>query len=579
MALVALGFILPIHWAEQQISQLGADDPRSRMFVIGGLPILGALFCGIVISAIPVQIKAHGISSVLYAIHRKRAHLPMKLALRTWLGASATIISGGSAGPEGPIVTIGSTIASGFGRLLRLDPSRVTTLVGCGSAAGIAAVFNAPLTGIFFTLEVILRELTLRSFIPIVIAAVFAAASVQSLLGTSTPLFGPAAELAMLQPTLLSGASLPALLVLGAVCGGVSVGFIRLLQSSEHSFARLRVPPMWKPVFGACILVILGMTYAQFALGTLPSLDPASPAEASLIPPFYGTGYAAARSVMNPLLYTSDQFLWLALLLAVLVALKLVATCATLGSGAIGGLFAPSLLVGALLGASFGSCVAGVPVLGAVSPETCALAGMAGVVAATTHAPLAGAMLVYELTQEPRVLLPVVVVASVATVTGRAFERHSLYTAELCALGVRLGSPADATALRQLRVHDAGLIEACTVQPCDSAERLVELSQSTRHEHFVAVTAQGAFKGIVSAQDLKYALIHSASLPALSVSDLLAQRVKPLRRDASLEHAVDAFTHTDLDAIPVVDHAGTFLGLVTRRSVMRCWRKALERDA
>ncbi len=579
VALVALGFILPIHWAERQISHFGAEDAFTRMLLVGALPILGAMLCGVVLRMIPVQVKAHGISSVLYAIHRKRAHLPMMLAVRTWIGASATIISGGSAGPEGPIVTIGSTLASGLGRFLRLDPARITMLLGCGSAAGIAAVFNAPLTGIFFTLEVILRELSLRSFIPIVIAAVFAAATVQSVLGSSTPLFGSAAELAMLQPTMMNIAALPALALLGVVCGAVSVAFIRALQSTEHAFAQFRAPPMWKPALGAGLLVCMGIGYALFASEAMPNLQSDTAQSPSLTPPFYGTGYSVARSAMNPLFYESGQFATLALLLLVLVVLKLLATCVTLGSGSIGGLFAPSLLIGALLGGSFGACVTDLPVIGAIAPATCALAGMAGVVAATTHAPLAGAMLVYELTQEPRVLLPVVLVAALATVTCRMFERHSLYTAELAALGVRLGSPADATALRQLRVHDAGLVEACTVQPSEGAQRLVELSQSTRHEHFVAVTPGGAFRGVVSAQDLKFALMHSASLPALSVSDLFAQRVKPLRRDESLEHAVDAFSHTEVDSLPVVDHAGIFLGLVTRKSVMRCWRKALERDA
>ncbi|MSR40831.1 MAG: CBS domain-containing protein [Phycisphaerales bacterium] len=579
VALVALGFILPIYWVERQLVSMGATNHTTGLLIIGVGPILGALLCGAVIASMKVQIKAHGISSVLYAIHRKRAQLPLKLALRTWLGASATIISGGSAGPEGPIVTIGATFASAMGRLLRLDPARTTTLVGCGSAAGLAAVFNAPLTGIFFTLEVILRELSLRTFMPIVIAAVFAAATVQSVRGTSAPLFGDAAESASVQSNLLSIASLPALALLGIVCGGVSVAFVRALQSSEHAFARLRTSSAMKPALGACMLVALGIAYVTLTPNAVPSLSAGEVTDASLTPPFYGSGYSVARSVMNPSLYLPANLLPLAALLCVLAMMKVIATCLTLGSGSIGGLFAPSLLIGALLGGSFGSCMTGIPVLGAIAPATCALAGMAGVVAATTHAPIAGAMLVYELTQEPKILLPVVLVAACATVTCRLFERHSLYTAELASLGVRLGSPTDASALRQLRVHDAGLVDAITVRAADPATRLVELSQSTRSEHFVALTPEGGFGGIVSSEDLKHALVHIASLPALNVSDLFAQRVKPLRRDESLEHAVDAFTHADVDSLPVIDHAGIFLGLVTRKSVMRCWRKALERDA
>ena len=578
VALVALAFILPIQWAEHQLALLGVRDRTTGLLLIGIGPIVGALLCGIVITTLKVQLKAHGVSSVLYAIHRKHAVLPFKLAIRTWLGASATIVSGGSAGPEGPIVTIGATFASVVGRVLRLDPTRMTTLVGCGSAAGLAAVFNAPLTGIFFTLEVVLRDLSLRTFMPIVIAAVFAAATVQSMLGTSEPLFGAVAQLAATHTHAVSIGSLPALALLGVVCGAISVAFIRLLQSSEHAFSRLRVHQGLKPALGALMLVALGLAYAKLAQDSSPSLAFAAKDGASLTPPFYGTGYSVARAAMDPQSYPSSSLLPLATLLVALALFKAVATCITLGSGSIGGLFAPSLLIGALLGGSYGSFVIDIPVLNAVAPATCALAGMAGVVAATTHAPLAGAILVYELTQEPTILLPVVLVAAIATVTCRLFERHSLYTAELAALGVRLGSPADASVLRQLHVEDAGLLTPITVLASESAERLVELSASSSSEDFVGVTAEGMFSGIVNAADLKQALIHRASLQVLSVSDLFAQRVKALRRTDPLQHAVDAFTHADVESLPVVDRDGKFLGLVTRKSVMECWRNALERD-
>ena len=158
LAVVALAFILPIKWAERAAISWLHDHPGRAALAIAIVPVLGALACGVIQLAFPVKIRAHGVSSVLYAIHRRRSQLPATLALRTWFGATAIIATGGSAGPEGPIVTIGATLGSIISRFLRVDPRTATTMLGCGAAAGLAAVFNAPITGIFFVLEVLLRD-------------------------------------------------------------------------------------------------------------------------------------------------------------------------------------------------------------------------------------------------------------------------------------------------------------------------------------------------------------------------------------------------------------------------------------
>ncbi|MFM7051765.1 MAG: chloride channel protein, partial [Planctomycetota bacterium] len=170
LAVLALAFIRPIQWAEHAAVEWAAAHPDRVPMAVAVVPIVGALACGLICVLFKVKIRAHGVSSVLYAIHRRRAQLPGALAARTWLGSSAIIASGGSAGPEGPIVTIGATLGSLISRLLRTDPQTAATLVGCGAAAGLAAVFNAPLTGIFFVLEVLLRDFSLRAFTPIAIA-------------------------------------------------------------------------------------------------------------------------------------------------------------------------------------------------------------------------------------------------------------------------------------------------------------------------------------------------------------------------------------------------------------------------
>jgi chloride channel protein, CIC family len=566
LAVIALAFIRPILWIEHRAGDWAVANPDKVVIAIAIVPVLGAIVCGLIQSLFPVKLRAHGVSSVLYAIHRRRAQLPPVLAIRTWLGSTAIISTGGSAGPEGPIVTIGATLGSVIARFLRVDAKTATTLVGCGAAAGIAAVFNAPITGIFFVLEVLLRDFSLRTFTPIVIASVFAAATVQTILGTQEPLFGVGAEIFAGAGGSLTIATAPAFAILGIVCGIASVFFVRTLQASELAFSKLPVSRWMRPAAGAAILALLGVLHAVFAKDVV---DLGSGA----IPPFYGNGYPLAREILRPEFYAKDTALLVAALLIGLAVVKCVATSLTLGSGGTGGLFAPALLVGALVGGAYGSLGELVPFVKEVGPASLALAGMAGVVAGTTHAPLAGAMLVYELSREPSILLPVILVAALATIVARLLERHSLYTAELAALGVRLGSGTDLSALRRLRVRDVPLKPAVLVRGSASAGSLVEVAGGG--ESFVVLDDDGRLEGIVGARDLRIALVNREALPLLQVRDLARARTRALDLDLPLDHALDKI---ERGALPVRDEKGAIIGVLTRARLMRVWRRHMEGD-
>ena len=566
LAVIALAFIRPIQWLEHGAIEWARDNPSQVPVAVAIVPVLGALLCGAIQSIFKVKLRAHGVSSVLYAIHRKRAQIPPILAVRTWLGSTATISSGGSAGPEGPIVTIGATLGSSIARFLRADPQTTTTLVGCGAAAGIAAVFNAPITGIFFVLEVLLRDFSLRTFTPIVIAAVFAAATVQTLIGTPEPLFGVGAELFKGTGEGLTITTAPAFALLGIVCGIASVFFVRTLQASEVAFAKLPIARWMLPATGAAILALLGVLHVAIAKD-MPSFGE------GLLPPFYGNGYPVARAVLEPSFYTRETALVAAALLIGLAVVKCVATSLTLGSGGIGGLFAPALLIGALVGGAFGSLGEFVPIVADVGPARLALAGMAGLVAGTTHAPLAGAMLVYELSREPSILLPVILVAALGTIVARLLERHSLYTAELAALGVRLGSASDLSALRRLRVGDVRLREAVTVRGSAPASSLIELARGS--EEFVVLDESGALEGMIGARDLRIALVNREALPLLQVRDIARTGIRAIDRDLPLDHALDRIERGPL---PVRGDNGEIIGVLTRGRVMRAWRRHMEQD-
>ena len=566
LAMIALAFIRPIQWAEHAAVAWLKANPGQLLWAVAIVPVVGALLCGAVQVVFKVPIRAHGVSSVLYAVHRRRAQIPGALAVRTWLGSTAIIASGGSAGPEGPIVTIGSTLGSVIARFLRADPQTATTLVGCGAAAGIAAVFNAPITGIFFVLEVLLRDFSLRTFTPIVIASVFAAATVQTLIGTPEPLFGVPASMLAGAGDGVTIRTAPAFAVLGIVCGIASVFFVRTLQACETAFQRLPLPRWLTPTVGAAILAALGVLHVLFASDYLSFGQ-------GPLPPFYGNGYPLAQTILSPNFYSSRTAVVVAALLVGLAVVKCVATSLTLGSGGIGGLFAPAILVGALVGGAFGSMGELVPFVQEAGPARLALAGMAGVVAGTTHAPLAGALLVYELSREPSILLPVILVAALSTIVARLLERHSVYTAELAALGVSLGSASDMSALRRLRVRDTALRTPQIVRGSASASTLVDLADA--NDEFVVLDEANQLEGMIGSRDLRVALVHREALPLLQVRDVARVGVRAIDLDMPLDQALDLL---ERGSLPVRGESGEIVGVLTRSRLMRAWRRGMERE-
>ena len=574
MGAAAIGFILPIRWLEALLARL-SEAGGSLGWLVLLLPVGGALLTGLVFQLIPSAFRGHGVSRVLYAVNRQQSLIPARIGLRHWLASTCTIGSGGSAGPEGPIVTIGATLGSTAARWLRGDPASTATLLGCGCAAGIAAVFNAPMAGIFFTLEVILRDFSLRTFTPIVVASVVSAATAQTLLGTQEPLFGVGPDFFQDASEFFSLRQTPFFIALGVFCALGAVGFTRLLPFAERSFHGLPVPRNLRPVAGAALLAALGAGYLWMR------------GSGETLPPFYGAGYGEARALMTHDTYTLAQqgsgwgMAGLALVLLASGLLKAIATCLTLGSGGAGGLFAPSLLLGAFAGGAFGVALQALGLDWAPAPAHCALMGMAAMIAGSTHAPLTGVLLVYELTHSYSVVLPLMLTAVVATMVARLLFKESIYTAELAALGIRLGSMSDLTVLRRLRVSDLDLAPPVHVGLDDPAQRLVDLSQVHGAGEFVALDSEGHYRGMVTARDLRETLVHRDAIPLLTVGELVRDDLPCVLLGDTLDVALDRFSRHDVESLPVLREAGDrrVHGLVSRQALLRRYQQELEREA
>jgi CIC family chloride channel protein len=566
IAFAALAFILPIRWAEHALEAALRGGRDAGALVAAVAPVIGAIGTVIVYRLVPMAARGHGVTQVLYAVHRMNSRLPVKLALRQWIASTLTIVSGGSAGPEGPIVTIGATIGSNAARLGgRPTPSTTSTLLGCGAAAGLSAVFAAPLTGIFFAVEVVLRDFSARTFAPIVVASVLSFATVQSVLGPVDSLFGPAAR--EVGPR-LSGVTVGLVPFFGLLAVAVAVAavfFMRSLEVIERTFAALPIPRWAKPILGATMLGAGGAAWVWTH-------------RESPLPPFFGSGYWVVKDLIEHAGTTAPTVAGAGILLVWFVS-KAFATGTTLGSGSAGGLFAPALVCGAMIGGALAEGLRAAGIESTPAPEL-VLAGMGCMVAATTHAPLAGAMLVYELCRQESVILPVLLATVVSTLVCRSMHPLSMYTAGLAMLGVRQGVMADLSAMRRMTVRQAGHLPGAALLDGAPGTALIELAERHGVLDAVVVDVDGRYRGTITARELQSALLNREALALTTAADLMRTDVPSTHEDESMEVAFQKLTAKDVDAIPVVER-GTrrLLGVLTRERLMQAYSDEMARDA
>ncbi len=576
-ALGAIGFKSLLDFFEHQSF---AQMRRWPLWLLPVLPMLGALVTGVLVYCFAREAKGHGVPEVMDAIYRRKGVIRPRVAVVKSIASAATIGSGGSAGAEGPIVQIGSAIGSGVAQLLKINRDHATTLLGCGAAAGISSVFNAPIAGVFFVLEILLRDFSLRTFTPIVIASVLSAGVTQAYHGHNVAVFSASEQLVKYNFTI---EELPSYLFLGVVCGLLAVAFIRSLYKAEDLGDKIPAHPILRPVIGALLVGVLGVLFILL----MPGLGRGD------VPQFFGNGYETIRSLLDPGNYAagggavevaSDDGvnpLELTLLVViVLTACKLLATCLTLGSGGSGGVFAPSLFMGAAGGAAVGELLDAVHLLPEKSsPASYALVGMAAMVAGTTHAPLTAILILYELTRDAYVLLPIMLAAVTSVVVAQLFLRDSIYSLKLRRRGVLTGTAADLTLLRRLSVRDVSLAPHVAVRPQDPLARLLELRDVYKVIDFVVVDDEDCYLGLVTGQDLRTALIEREAIPYLLIEELLRRDLPVVDAEESLDTVLDKFSLHDVSVLAVVDGSSKqsrkVVGLMTRARLMKRYQEAL----
>ncbi|MCA9271435.1 MAG: chloride channel protein [Phycisphaerales bacterium] len=547
---------------------------REASWMLIVTPVVGMALTGVLVKLFASEAKGHGVPQVMNALIKRGGLIRWPIGVVKVIASILTVGSGGSAGTEGPVVQIGATVGSVVGQRLHMTREHMGTLVGCGAAAGISSIFNAPIAGVFFVLEILLRDFSVKAFAPIVVASVFSQATTQAVLGENHAIFATPGDL---HGYTFSIFELPGFVLLGGVCGLVAVGFNLLLHKGEDLYDDWKLHPLLKPITGGLALGLIGYAF-------ILALNAAQPEHGAHVPMFYGNGYSTIRELLDPKAYDTGSGSIIAtsvVLLTLLVLLKMVGTVFTLASGGSGGVFAPSLFLGAVAGAALGVALERMGLMPeGGSPAAYALVGMAAVVAGTTHATLTSILILFELTRNVYVLLPIMLAAVVATVVATVLERDSIYTFKLRREGVLLGGARDISLLRKIPVTSVPIepLPEDAVFASDPLGKLVSLHANYHVPDFVVVEQDGSYIGMVTGKDMRTALIDREAIPLLLVAELLRTDLPVIHPDETLDVVVDRFAEHDVSSLCLVT-AGKNprpIGLITRIHVMSRYREALE---
>ena len=510
--------------------------------------LLTILFCKFVLK----KNVGHGIPGILYALAKNKGKVDKSSMWSSIITSSLTVGFGGSVGLEGPSVSTGASIGSNIGQLLKLDYRHIVLLIGMGGAAAVAAIFQAPITGVVFALEVLMIDLSLNALVPIIVSSFTA-------ILTSYLFLGQAVE----YPTTISEGFIPANAIfyigLGVFAGLVSAYFLRVTFNVEKRFKQVDSP--WKRFFvGATLLGLL----------------------IYLFPALYGEGYEAINSALrgdyspifgNPFFARFKGIDWVALILfAGIILLKAFATAFTFGAGGVGGTFAPALFLGAFSGLFFALTVNYLGIAD-LDPAKFALVGMSGLVAGMLHAPLTGIFLIAEITNGYALIVPLMIVSALAYAVNRLFFSHSVYTNSVAEQGVEVTHNKDKSILNMMVVNQLIETNFSTIDPNCTFSDLLPLISSSKRNIFPVVDKHGVFCGHVLFDDIR-GILFDNSYYDKSIQDFAVLPNYTINPEEPMAKIVKKFEESGKYNIPVIKN-GQYLGYMSRANVYSAYRNML----
>lgn len=544
-----------IHFVAERLTSWFSVDGISYLFLV--YPLIGIFLTVIFVKFIIKDDIGHGVSKILYSISRTGSRLKPHNTYSSMLASSLTIGLGGSVGAEAPIVLTGASIGSNMARIFKLNYKYVTLMVGCGAAGAIAGIFNAPIAGIVFTLEVLMLDLTMAYLIPLLLSSISATIMSYFFMGKGVLL-----RLSEVTPFEIS--TIWFYILLGVFTGLLGFYFTRTSMFLEKRISRIN---NWG----------IRLLFGGFILGLL----------IFIFPPLWGEGYSSIITIFNghgtDLLNNSLFFDWkdnvylVLVVLAGILIFKVVAMAATTASGGIGGIFAPTLFMGAFAGFFLVKLLNTFYNLGL--PEgNFALAGMAGMMAAVMHAPLTGIFLTAEITGGYGMFIPLLITSTVAYVTIMRFEPHSVYTKRLAQRGELLTHHKDQSVLRMMNIRKLIETDFEILSPDAKLRNLVEaISKSTRNL-FPVVDSNGGLVGMVKLSEIKSLIFEAELYDTVWVRDLMYMPEYFISPDDNMELVAEKFETSGRYNLAVIDN-GKYLGFISRAIVFSKYRKTVQNSS
>jgi CIC family chloride channel protein len=507
------------------------------------LPILGGVLVGLIAHFFIGEERHHGVSGIIEAVALAGGRL------RYWRVPAKAVVSalsigvGASVGPEDPSVQIGANLGSMFGQWLHFSDQRMRTLTAAGAAAGISAAFNAPIAGVFFALEIVLGEISGGALGIVLVAAVVSAVFTQAVTGAEPAFHVPPYGIQNLW-------KLPLYPVLGFISGLVAALYVWLIYKIQDLFHNWQIPQWVKPAIAGVGIGVVGLW----------------------VPQMLGVGYDTIDLILN------GQELVFSLLIVFLIA-KLVMTPVSLGAGFLGGVFAPSLYLGCALGGAFGVLAADLfPSLG-IHPQAFAMIGMAAVLAGAVHSPLTAIILLFEMTNDYMVILPVMLAVAIALLTSQLLQHDSVYMIGLVRKGIRLQRGRDVEVLESITVEEIMQTDIMTFHESDSLVQASEVFMRTRHHGLPVVNEAGELVGVLTVQDLDQARMDGGDKH--TVGEVCTRDLIVAYPDESIGSVLQQMSSHDVGRLPVVarNNPKQLLGLLRRADVIRAYDMALTRRA
>lgn len=482
-----------------------------------------------------------GFSRFLAQVNLGGGKVPLRTILTRGMASAITLGTGGSAGQEGPIAQIGGAIGSQTGQFFGMSGDRLKTVVACGVSGGVAATFNAPIAGVFFAQEIVLlSSFEMSSFTSIVIASGMSTVVSRALLGNAP---------AFIIPDYLVQSPWDMLLYagLGVIVGCLAAAFIKFHFHIKDAFTALRLPALAKPVIGGMLVGVIGVGFPQI----------------------FGNGYEFIESVLH------GEVIWTVLL--ALILFKALATSITLGSGLPGGLFAPALFIGSVIGGAFGLGARFLFPEIASSPGTYALIGMGAFLSAATHAPMTAIFLLFEITASYHVIVPIMLTCVIGTTISRQFNKESLDTEALARVGIDLRAGKEQNIMKSLKVGDAMTAAVESISEKMTLRQFTEYLSTTKTTNFPLVNRAGELTCILSVQDFMGVVFEQELMDIVVVKELATLEVTTVFADDSLDQAMQKIGYRNIEQLPVVDRSTgkRLVGIVSRRDMISAYNRAL----